>query len=236
MKSEGLQRGKQKRFLPVLGNIYRKKSSFAGSGDPDLRPEFVDALRVLFDILDTKRKGRVSYETVSCLNFTWCLKFCIYFNISWLFRYGIKLREMLWQLPYISLVCNENTAIPFTSFPLFQAIFGSCWSGCKKRLQSRGPRFRAINFLQTAICGLLHYESVFPSRPNEFLLLENFLFWNWRIRSAQTNGCSWLQGISSLLKTPNSLLNFLPFEERYRISESHYKYAFSKILKLSNYF
>lgn len=32
---------------------------------PDLRPDFVDALRVLFDILDTRQQGRVSYETVS---------------------------------------------------------------------------------------------------------------------------------------------------------------------------
>uniref|UniRef100_A0A1I7WWR3 EF-hand domain-containing protein n=1 Tax=Heterorhabditis bacteriophora TaxID=37862 RepID=A0A1I7WWR3_HETBA len=34
---------------------------------PEFHPEFVDALRVLFDILDTSRTGRVSYETQNIL-------------------------------------------------------------------------------------------------------------------------------------------------------------------------
>lgn len=42
-------------------------SHIAGSENPspDLHPEFVESLRVLFDILDTSRTGRVRYENVS---------------------------------------------------------------------------------------------------------------------------------------------------------------------------
>ncbi|CAJ0583193.1 unnamed protein product, partial [Mesorhabditis spiculigera] len=48
--------------MPTVLLVLKLLNSAAGS--PELRPEYVDGLKALFSVLDTQRKGTVSYETL----------------------------------------------------------------------------------------------------------------------------------------------------------------------------